>query len=378
MMNKKSNKETPIEVWSRLIHTDIEADAVKKDFKEIYRSFRPYSAGVVVTGDCDHACSHCIYHPDFGKYNKDLSVKEWKAILQNIYDDLGIRLFVHNGRSFNDDGLEIIKYIKETLPGSKIGVIDSGHTLYPYLDQLKTLRPDWIDISIDGMEQAHDTQRNSPGAFKKTLQSILDISENRVSTRINVLTCLTSINIDSIMEMITFLNKRDIHNFFISPVSVLKNYRPSEDLKVDQGAFNDLVKNIAEKLPGLDNVLIEINLFDAETLDFVSQENKLLFDAVEWDYDHYSRRVSSGENEFAVSCYPLSLDGIRELIVNCNGDVLLPKVMAKEKLEAQDIVGSLLKDRPDKLMENLHNSHGFNFYLNHFFQEKANLYKGVI
>jgi MoaA/NifB/PqqE/SkfB family radical SAM enzyme len=373
MIVQNNKEKTPIDIWFKLVNSDLDKDVINKTFKELYRSFKPYSAGLVTTGICEYNCSHCIYHPDFSKYNKNISVDNWKVILKGLYEELGIRIFVHNGRAFNKDSIKIIEYIRETLPESKIGIIDNGLTLYPYIDQLKHVYPDWIDISIDGMEIEHDTQRNKKGVFTKAVNAILDIKKSKISSKLSVLTCLTSINVESILEMILFFNEKGIHNFFISPVSVLKNQRPSEALKVDKITFNRLIERIFKKLSDLNNVFIEISIFDPDYLTLLSEENKGRFNKFEWNYDHFLWKITSEENEFSVSYYPLSLDGIREFVVNCDGNIFLPKMMAKKNIGEHEKIGSLLTNKPGKLIHNFYKSESFNFYLDHFFEEKSYL-----
>lgn len=377
IMNKKVNN-TPIKIWNDIIHSDKGQKQIKEEWKMLFKSFNPYTAGMIVSANCAYKCKHCIYPPDYGRYNNDLPTEKWKQILKALYDDLDIKLFVHNGRCFDERSLDILAYIQTSLPGSQFGIIDNGTGVYPLLDHLYHLQPDWIDISIDGMEKDHDLQRNQKGLFEKAVETITAIIKKRVSQKINVLTCLTTINQHSVIEMISHLNKKGVHNFFISPVSVRKNYRPSPILKVDKEQLNKFIRSAYQTLHKLDDAFIEINLFNADYLHFISHDNKSLFDNFESHYDHFLWRVKKGRNELVISWYPLSLDGIREIVINSNGDILTPKAMARSCIASNEKIGSLLNSSPKHLKKKMIEGRCFNMYLNEFLEEKRVLVTGGV
>ncbi|QTA78758.1 Radical SAM domain-containing protein [Desulfonema limicola] len=364
---------TPIENWLDLIRSDADKDKLIEGLKSIYQTYKPYCAGLIFTGHCPNKCQHCIYPPDYSVYNNDISADEWKKIVKNIYDDLDIRLFVSNGRSFNKTSLEVLTYIKKELPDTKVGIIDNGLDILPFIDELKVLQPDWIDISLDGMEVDHDRQRNQAGSFNKVVDTLSVLMDNDISPKINILTCLTTINYNSIIELIFLLNEKGFKNFFISPVSVLEGFRPSVDLKVSAEIFRKFVKKISKSLYSFGDIWIELNLFDADYFRYI---NKSYFNEFKFNYDHLVWDNISNNNLFFLRYFPNSLAGIREFVVNCTGEILPPKVMAKGKIVNEDVFGSLLINKTKFIIDNMANKKSYNIFIKSLFNEQQSL-KGV-
>jgi len=365
-----------IRMWLNFINSDMKRIDIIEGLKEVYRTYKPYIAGIVFTGYCPDRCCHCIYPPDFSRYNQDISFKHWKRILKDIYDGLGVKIFIHNGRSLDKKGIESLRYIKTSLPKTKVGIIDNGISIIPFIDKLASMELDWIDISLDGMELDHDFQRRKKGAFKRALETLLELKEKEVAPKVNVLTCLTTINKGSITGLISFLNEKGFNNFFVSPVSVVQGYRPSETLKVSSEDFRLFIEELLKIMETLEDVEVHVDLFEAEYMHFVKGLNKSIWTAFQCEYDHLVWKEQIKQNELFINYFPLSLNGIRELIVNCDGNVLVPKSMAKGRIPEDEISGSLLSKSSSKIVKELPNSQSFAFYINELFMEKALLGKG--
>ena len=155
----------PIILWQDLIYSKSSVNEIESKFQEIYEHNLPLLAEIIFTSSCQFACRHCIYPFNFDQFNSDLSYEQWIKIILNIYDELKIKTFVHSGRSINDVGIKILRWMRSELPDVQIGLIDNGISIIPYLERLDDLKLDWIDISIDGMEEDHDIQRNKKGSF---------------------------------------------------------------------------------------------------------------------------------------------------------------------------------------------------------------------
>jgi len=361
----------PITAWRSLIESDLSQDEMEFGLKRFYRFSTPDIAGMIFNGYCSHKCQHCIYHPNYSEYFCDLSTKQWEFILRKLYEDLSIRLFIDNGRSITKKNLEVIKFIKKELPQSLIGLIANGPDLSPYIDELAAMEIDWIDVSVDGMEDEHDLQRNQVGSFKKTFNTILKLYQNKISPKLSILTCMTTINKFSIVELIKFYNDKGISNFFLSPVSILKGYRPSDKLKINCEDFILIVENIKKFLDEFQNAKIEIDLFDAKYMHYISTNNISLWKKFYDDYDHMSYRTSKGDSGLKINYFPLSMSGTKEIILNCNGDTCPPLVMAKGRIPKEDLFGSPLSVNPSELIANIPYLHGFNIFINSLYYEKS-------
>ena len=196
------------------------------------------------------------------------------------------------------------------------------------------------------------------------------LKEFKIASKINILTCLTTINQKSIIDLIKSMNSKGLKNFFISPISALKGYRPSDKLKPSGKDCVKLIRETIEVLESFNDVWIGIELYDADYMQAIMKNKKEIWKEFVKDYDHLFWKMISKGNVFSINYYPLSLSGIREFNVNSNGDVIPPMVMAKGDIPQEDKFGSLLSTRAIEIVDNYHRTKSFSFYEKAFFQEK--------
>lgn len=349
-------KQSPIEVWQKLLREENNPIRTEQVLRQIFKSNTPSFAEIIFTSSCTFKCQHCIYPADYGKFNHLLSFEQWTGIISDLYNELNMRTFICSGRSMDRTSVEVLKWTRQAIPGAKIGIIDNGISIISYLDDLKAIQPDWVDISIDGMEKEHDIQRNKKGAFNQTLETANYLQDNRLVPKVNILNCLTTINRDSIINMIGFLNQKGFRNFFIAPISTFKDYGPSEKLRVAGKDFVSFIHELHAALKNFHDTWIEVNIFDAKYAKDIERFNYELWHRFKPEHDHLSYIDTCDDNEFYINYSPLSLSGISEFIVNSNGDVLLPNTMRKEQISKEEIIGNLLRESPKIVIKNLHES----------------------
>ena len=355
------NSQQPIETWLDLVRHEIGPEQVER-LRAMYRDRTPTQGELIFTGDCEFACQHCIYHPAYGKFNPGLSVGEWRRILRDLNEGLGIETFVYGGRSVTSDGLKVLAELRAMLPHARIGLIDNGISLKPFRDEIASLRLDWIDISLDGMEAEHDRQRGRRGSFAEAMESLLWLAEHEVAAKINVLSCLTTINQHAIIPLVQFLNREGFTNVFITPVSVSEGYRPDGSLQVLGAGFATFVETLQQALGTLDDAWLEINMFGIEYMRALAMEAPELWQNFKPEDDHLTQKLTNGNNELFVNYFPDSLTGIREFIVNTDGGVIVPKSMAKGKVPESECPGNLLNQSAREIVTRLPYSHQFAFY----------------
>ena len=361
---------TPIEVWWDLLQLDNSQIEIEQGLRQVYESNLPELGAIIFTSACQFNCKHCIYHIDFNKFNDCLSSDQWKRIIGDIYDDLGVRTFIHNGRSMDDMGVKVLKWMREEFPDVQIGIIDNGISLNPYLDELHDIQPDWIDISIDGMEKEHDFQRNRTGFFKETFKTISHLLQEDMSPKINILSCLTTINKDSVINLIEFMNQNGFKNFFISPISTFKDCGPSEKLRVTGVDIAKFIRNLYSSLDKFKDTWIEFNIFDVEYMKDIKVFYPELWHSLYTKQKHLSYGMYRDDNELYVNYHPLSLNGIREFIINSNGDVILPQAVRKQRIQDEDIISSILSKNASETINELR-KFKLDFYINALIVEKS-------
>ncbi len=348
------SRPQPIERWLRALSSS--GDEAADLIRAAYRENLPTQCELIFTGACDFACQHCIYPPTFARFNSGMTKDQWGHVLEDIVENLGIRTFVYGGRSLSAEGLDVLSNLRRQCPDVQIGLIDNGISLASLRERLVEIAPDWIDISLDGQEREHDLQRRRVGSFRAGLEGALWVARNGIAPKVNVLTCLTTINRHSVIEMIRRLNGEGFKNFFVTPIIIVDGVRPDLGLRVEPASFACFLKELQEALSGFNDCWIEVNMYGVEYFEALCSHAPEIVSAMVSQRDslswHLSEACSVGEitNDLFVNYYPFSLTGVRELIVNTNGDVVLPKAMSYGKIPEDLIVGNLLCEAARKVV----------------------------
>jgi len=362
----------PIEIWKELISSESNVQEMQMRLEEIYRNNLPFIAEIIMNSHCSSRCLHCIYAPDYERYNRNMSWEEWKTAFQIIYEKLGLKRFIFDGRAITRECIQAIRLLKQDFPGVKVGLIADGISLEPFVEDLIDCPPDWLDVSVDGLEKDHDIQRNCKGSYRKTIDTLIHLKESESFEKINILTCLTTLNIKSITGMIRHLNARGFKNFFITPVSILKGYRPNPGLQPKGDAFIHWVDELLETAKGLTDSWVEVDIYDTLYAAAIKQLRPNLFNELAMNYDHLKAMKRFRENEAHICYYPYSLTGIRELIVNSDGNVIPTNVMAMGKIPHKLVFGNILGNEEWGLIfQNFTEKEAFSYYMEEFLREKS-------
>jgi MoaA/NifB/PqqE/SkfB family radical SAM enzyme len=360
----------PIECWSAALRDEREC---RDDLlRAAYQANLPTQGELIFTGACEFSCSHCIYSQDFARHNRTMPLTDWSSLLSGISDDLGINTFVYGGRSLTDAGLDVMTWLRSRFPNAHIGLIDNGISMLPARERLHDVRADWIDISFDGQEADHDAQRGRIGSYRGGLDSALWLVRNGVTPKVNVLSCLTRLNRHSMIPMIQELNDRGFRNFFVVPITVVDSERNMQDLRLSAAEFVAFMEELRAAVDTLDDAWVEVNMFAPEYAQAVARLMPDIWkgfkpgrEGLVW----YEDAAGSSHTDLFVWYYPTSLTGVRELIINTRGDVIMPKSMARGRVSSEHILGNLLREPARAMLDRLPLSPQFGFYLNEFQNE---------
>ncbi len=324
----------------------------------------PSQGELIFTGACTFKCKHCIYAPSFARFNQGLTVDDWDTILADLARGLHIGTFVYGGRSVSEEGLEVLSRLRRSRPAAQVGLIDNGISMLPLREKIFDVAADWIDSSLDGLEADHDRQRGKAGSFRAGLEGAQWLVENGAAPKVNILTCLTAINRSSVIPMIRDLNALGFRNFFVTPVTIVDGVGPAPELRLGAEEFGEFVEQLRDAVSGLEDAWVEVTIYGAEYAKFLAQRVPAIWQGMTSDRDGlaWHESCSATNSDFFVRYYPISLTGTRELIVNTNGDLIVPQSMARGKVETDDIVGSLLTSSARELVQMLPESPRFGFY----------------
>ena len=364
----------PIQRWEAAMRFDEAKGA--ESLRKAYRENWPTQGELIMAGACEFQCQHCIYPPSYARLNHELAADWWNRILHDMYENLGIRTFVYGGRSVTREGLRVLLRLRERHSDVHIGLIDNGISMLRDHGRLQGIKPDWIDISLDGCESDHDRQRGRNGSYRAGLSGACWLVDNGIAPKVNILTCLTTINHCSVIPMVRELNQEGFKNFFITPVTIVDGARPSPHLRLNAREFIEFFEELCTMMSDLDEAWVEINMFSPVYAEYVARLLPSVWSRFSMDRDsllwHERYESSCGRkgNEIFVRYSPHSLVGTREFIVNTNGDVITPKSMVMGRISNKYLAGNLLRQRALQVVRKLPDSGKFEFYLSELKREQ--------
>ena len=352
----------PIQHWLAALKGN--PDEAFEHLHAAYRDSWPILGELIFTGACEFTCQHCLYPPSFAKHNRPMPVENWKYLLTDIHNRLGINTFVYGGRSVTADGIDVLAWLRNRFPSVRIGLIDNGISMLSVRERIREVKADWIDISLDGQRYAHDLQRGRIGSYQSGLDGALWLMHEGIVPKMCILSCLTNLNRDSIIPMIRDLNALGFKNFNITPITMVNGVHLSPELKLSPSDFSQFILELMESIELLNDAWVEINMFSENYAQAVAMMIPEIWHGFEPDRDGLVWRNSHvcGETDFFIWYHPSSLTGTRELIVNTKGDIIAPKAMAYGKVAPRHILGNLLQTRGCSLLEKLPDTPVFSFY----------------
>ena len=177
-------------------------------------SQRPTTVTVVINNGCQLACDHCYLQVE-QLSGPILSTSEWKRVLRNIMETRPGRLcFSGKEVLLGSQGPELIDYAcdlrDEIAPDTKVGLITNGLNLLKYREQILEADPDYLDISMDGVKEDHDTVRGE-GAFEKALPAV-DWASDHFGERFFVALTVQGQNYNRFGQAVEFFLSRGVQN----------------------------------------------------------------------------------------------------------------------------------------------------------------------
>lgn len=214
------------QLWQNLV---VEGKKIEtSQLVEAMQAELPQLVSAVFERTCNLSCAHCLYQDE--KSSAAVSRKhEFDAVVENIVRQMPAESgtyrphFLSIGRILRPHHLAQFAKLREMRPDVKLGVIDNGSYTKLLQKWPRDFKFDWIDISLDGLEEAHNTQRRSPNAFAMTLNGIKQARQ--VAERVVSLFTLTNLNyrdIEGVADLLLGGNEPLVDQFrvtFVSPTN---------------------------------------------------------------------------------------------------------------------------------------------------------------
>jgi len=157
-----------------------------------------------VTNKCNMKCSHCFYWKELNQGN-EMDINQVETFIKSLKNKLNLVMLGGGEPFLREDLTEIadlyIKYNKV----KNMNIVTNGFLSKKIYETVKNISGTNlnIQISLDGLETQHDKIRNTPGSFKKVIETV-NLLKN-LNINIGILTVLSNKNYKQIDELSDFV-----------------------------------------------------------------------------------------------------------------------------------------------------------------------------
>lgn len=198
-----------------------------------------------VTYACNLACPHCLTSSG-RKHSKELDTQAAFRLIDTLAAAKTLYLSLTGGEPFlRKDILELLAHIADT--GMRVDIASNGFHVSPKIIKgLHDLPVFHIQVSIDGIGNAHDRFRGKPHAFAKACETLRRLKEEGLSTSIS--TTATAQNIDQLEELIDLAVELGCDAFKAIPfIPAGRGQQNESRLSLDQQSSRKLSMTLAAK-----------------------------------------------------------------------------------------------------------------------------------
>jgi uncharacterized protein len=190
----------------------------EKDYEEIINIINKRDEdskgnySIVPTYGCNFRCTYC-YEEDNVLNQLTIDTQQIDCVfntIKNIEKDKEINITLIGGEPLLKENYKIIEYIigKISAQGYSYNIVTNGYDLCYFIDLLKGVKPNYIQITIDGLEEIHDQRRNTitcDNTFRKIMENVqLSLDAN---LNINIRTNVDEENLENLPLLATFLRE---------------------------------------------------------------------------------------------------------------------------------------------------------------------------
>jgi MoaA/NifB/PqqE/SkfB family radical SAM enzyme len=214
--------------YERVISSTEDCDSdLERDMLSALKLEVPQMCSVTFERACNLQCRHCIYPPEASSRRLSDEANLPELVLRAIEQLAGdAPRLLHEGRIVRPWHVDVMAEASRRRPSLKIGLLDNG-TYLQVLEKMERepFRLDWIDISIDGPEQAHNAQRANIGAYQVAIEGLRHARKVvKLGGRVTSLFTLTELNHAAVLEATKLLFEGELidqlHITTLSPARV--------------------------------------------------------------------------------------------------------------------------------------------------------------
>lgn len=221
------------------------------------------------TRNCNLNCIHCGASKE--RYDKELTTEQIKSLIKQLAD-LKVRFFAVTGGEplTRRDLFDVLSYADSL--DLKTGIATNGFLIDEKISKkIKDSNVSSVQISLDGMEETHNSIRRNPLSFKKAVDSIRLLKDLKIPL-VSVATTITPLNIKELDKIRRLLESLGIDLWRIGVIMPIGRAESNELLLNStqlRSLFEWVQKNNSRKL----------NIKIGENLPFLAEYEKKIRDA---------------------------------------------------------------------------------------------------
>lgn len=200
---------------------------------------------------CNAKCKHCGSSAEKKKYEGELSTEEIKSAFKQIANNMDaskILINVTGGEPLTRlDLCDVMEYATSSL-GFHWGMTTNGILLTDEnIKNLKKANMETISISIDGLEQTHDSFRGVPGSYKTIINNIKKLKEANFVKHIQVTTVFHKENISQLDELYSIMLNLGLDSWRLVSMDPIGRAKENDNLSLNGQELKKLLDFIKSK-----------------------------------------------------------------------------------------------------------------------------------
>ncbi|MBR6101449.1 MAG: radical SAM protein [Ruminococcus sp.] len=198
---------------------------------------------------CNERCIHC--GSSCGDVtSEELAVSEYDKLLREVKEDFGTghkMLCITGGEPLLRKEFFEIMEIAHRL-GFSWGMTSNGTLITKDVAKdLKRVGMRTISVSIDGLEQTHDSFRRTPGGYAKAMQGIENLLEVGGWSAVQVTTVVTHLNISQLDELFSIFDKMDLDSWRVINIEPIGRAKDHPELLLTPEDYRRMFEFIRQK-----------------------------------------------------------------------------------------------------------------------------------
>lgn len=199
---------------------------------------------------CNFNCKHCGSKAGGSSFSDELNTEEIKKVFSGIAKDFNPRFIfvsITGGEPLlRKDIFEVMGFANKL--GFTWGMVSNGYLISDsVINEMKKSGMSSLVISIDGLENIHDSFRNQKGSFKKAIKAVELVSNANFLKELNITTTIHKKNIFQLEEMYNIFKNTGINSWRLTNIDPIGRAMENKDLMLDKEDLTKLLDFIKEK-----------------------------------------------------------------------------------------------------------------------------------